>query len=239
MTKRANDRTPTQLRPVRMTRDYLPHAEGSVLVEMGNTKVICTASISHGVPGWLRGSGQGWVTAEYGMLPRATGERTRREATNANGQGGRTMEIQRLVGRSLRAVTDLNAIGELTITVDCDVIQADGGTRCASINGASVALYDALARLNLKRHPMNGLVGAVSLGVVDGEVVIDLDYAEDSRAGTYMNIVMDEGGGLIEIQGTAEHTPFSREELNGMVDLATDGIARLVDLQKRALEATV
>jgi ribonuclease PH len=233
--KRANDRTPTQLRPVSMTRDYLPHAEGSVLVEMGNTKVICTASISHGVPGWLRGSGQGWVTAEYGMLPRATGERTRREATNANGQGGRTMEIQRLVGRSLRAVTDLTALGELTITVDCDVIQADGGTRCASITGASVALYDAMSRLRLKRHPMNGLVGAVSLGVVDGEVVIDLDYAEDSRAGTDMNVVMAEGGGLIEIQGTAEHAPFTRDELTAMVDLATDGIGRLVELQKKAL----
>ena len=221
-----------------MTRDYLPHAEGSVLVEMGNTKVICTASISHGVPGWLRGSGQGWVTAEYGMLPRATGERARREATNPNGQGGRTMEIQRLVGRSLRAVTDLNALGELTITVDCDVIQADGGTRCASINGASVALYDAMSRLRLKRHPMTGLVGAVSLGVVDGEVVIDLDYAEDSRAGTDMNVVMAEGGGLIEIQGTAEQAPFSRDELNAMVDLATEGIGRLVDLQKKALGAT-
>ncbi len=236
MTKRANDRMPSHLRPVRMTRDYLPHAEGSVLIEMGNTKVICTCSLSHGVPGWLRGSGQGWVTAEYGMLPRATGERTRREATNANGQGGRTMEIQRLIGRSLRAVTDLTVMGEVTATIDCDVIQADGGTRCASINGASVALYDALSRLNLKRHPMSGLVGAVSLGVVDGAVVIDLDYAEDSRAGTDMNIVMAEGGGLIEVQGTAEHTPFTREQLDAMVDLAGEGIEKLVELQHQVLE---
>lgn len=236
MTKRANDRMPSHLRPVRMTRDYLPHAEGSVLIEMGNTKVICTCSLSHGVPGWLRGSGQGWVTAEYGMLPRATGERTRREATNANGQGGRTMEIQRLIGRSLRAVTDLTVMGEVTATIDCDVIQADGGTRCASINGASVALYDAFSRLNLKRHPMSGLVGAVSLGVVDGAVVIDLDYAEDSRAGTDMNIVMAEGGGLIEVQGTAEHTPFTREQLDAMVDLAGEGIEKLVELQHQVLE---
>jgi ribonuclease PH len=218
-----------------MTRDYLPHAEGSVLIETGNTKVICTASISHGVPGWLRGSGQGWVTAEYGMLPRATGERTRREAANPKGQGGRTMEIQRLIGRSLRAVTDMNAMGELTITLDCDVIQADGGTRCASINGASIALYDAMRRLKLKRHPMATLVGAVSLGVVGGEVMIDLDYSEDSRAGTDMNVVMSEGGGMIEIQGTAEGAPFSREQLDAMVDLAAGGIERLVDLQKQCL----
>jgi ribonuclease PH len=236
VTARANDRKPTQLRPVKLTRDFLPHAEGSVLVEMGGTKVICTASIAHGVPGWLRGSGAGWVTAEYGMLPRATSERTRREATNANGQGGRTMEIQRLIGRSLRSVTDLNALGELTITLDCDVIQADGGTRCASINGASAALYDALSRLNLKRHPMHGLVGAVSLGIVDGEVRIDLDYAEDSRAGTDMNIVMAEGGGLIEVQGTAEKSPYTREQLDAMLDLAAGGIGKLIDLQHKVLE---
>jgi ribonuclease PH len=235
VSKRFEGRTATQLRPVRMTRDYLPHAEGSVLIETGNTKVICTASISHGVPGWLRGSGQGWVTAEYGMLPRATGERTRREAANPKGQGGRTMEIQRLIGRSLRAVTDMNAMGELTITLDCDVIQADGGTRCASINGASIALYDAMRRLKLKRHPMATLVGAVSLGVVGGEVMIDLDYSEDSRAGTDMNVVMSEGGGMIEIQGTAEGAPFSREQLDAMVDLAAGGIERLVDLQKQCL----
>ncbi len=236
MTRRANDRKPNQLRPVRMTRDYLPHAEGSVLVEMGATRVICAASIAAGVPGWLRGRGQGWVTAEYGMLPRATEERTRREAA-AGGQGGRTMEIQRLIGRSLRAVTDLNALGELTITLDCDVIRADGGTRCAAINGASVALHDALSRLKLRSHPMRGLVGAVSLGIVDDEVVIDLDYAEDSRAGTDMNIVMAEKGGLIEVQGTAEGRPFGRDEMNRMLDMAEAGIDRLVELQHKALEA--
>jgi len=236
LSKRYNDRTPWQMRPVGLTRDYLPHAEGSMLIEMGDTRVICTASISHGVPGWLRGSGQGWVTAEYGMLPRATSERTRREAANPKGQGGRTMEIQRLIGRSLRAVTDLKAMGELTITVDCDVIRADGGTRCASINGASAALYDALKRLNLKHHPMSGLLGAVSLGVIDGEVMIDLDYSEDSRAQTDMNIVMAEGGGLIEVQGTAEGRPYTREQLNRMLDLADDGIKQLIQLQHKAME---
>ena len=237
MSDRSDGRTATQLRPVRMTRDYLPHAEGSVLIETGRTKVICTASIAHGVPGWLRGSGQGWVTAEYGMLPRATGERTRREAANASGQGGRTMEIQRLIGRSLRAVTDLNALGEISVTLDCDVIQADGGTRCASITGAAVALYDALSRLNLKRHPMRSLVAAVSLGVIDGRVVIDLDYSEDSRAGTDMNVVMAENGGIIEIQGTAEGAPFSREQLDAMVELAAGGIGHLTKLQRQCLEA--
>ena len=236
MSKRHNDRQPTQLRPVSLTRDYLPHAEGSVLIEMGDTRVICTASLSHGVPGWLRGSGQGWVTAEYGMLPRATSERTRREAANPKGQGGRTMEIQRLIGRSLRSVTDLNALGEITVTVDCDVIRADGGTRCASINGASVALYDALQRLRLKHHPMNGLVGAVSLGVIGGEVMIDLDYAEDSTAETDMNIVTAETGGLIEVQGTAEGRPFTREQLDRMLDLADAGIGQLFKLQHKCLE---
>lgn len=235
MTKRYNDRTPWQMRPVGMTRDYLPHAEGSMLIEMGNTRVLCAASISHGVPGWLRGSGQGWVTAEYGMLPRATSERTRREATSATGQGGRTMEIQRLIGRSLRAVTDLKALGELTVTVDCDVIRADGGTRCASINGASAALYDALQRLKLKHHPMAGMVGAVSLGVVDDEVMIDLDYSEDSRAQTDMNIVMAEGGGLIELQGTAEQRPFSREQLDTMLDLGGAAIGKINELQRKVL----
>lgn len=235
MTRRANERKPNQLRPVRITRDYLPQAEGSVLIEMGDTRVICTASISSGVPPWLRGRGQGWVTAEYGMLPRSTGERTRREAA-AGGQGGRTMEIQRLIGRSLRSVTDLNSLGELTITLDCDVIRADGGTRCAAINGASVALFDALQRLKLRRHPMSGLVGALSLGIVDDEVVVDLDYAEDSRAGTDMNIIMTEGGGLIEIQGTAEQKPFSREQLDKMLDMAAGGIDKLIELQRKILD---
>lgn len=235
MSERSGGRTAVQLRPIKMTRDFLPQAEGSVLVEMGETKVICTASIAHGVPGWMRGTGSGWVTAEYGMLPRSTSERMRREATGS-GQGGRTMEIQRLIGRSMRSITDLGALGELTVTIDCDVISADGGTRCAAINGASVALYDALARLNLKRHPMNSMVGAVSLGVVDGEVLVDLDYKEDSRAGTDMNVVMDGNAGLLEVQGTAEREPYSREELNSMLDFAGEAIDKLIGLQKKVLE---
>ena len=234
--QRANQRGATQLRPTRITRDYLPHAEGSVLIEMGNTHVVCTASISNGVPRWLKGSGQGWITAEYGMLPRSTGERMRREAA-AGGQGGRTMEIQRLIGRSLRAVTDMYALGDLTITLDCDVVRADGGTRCASINGDAVALYDALQRLRLKRNPMRSLVGAISLGIVGGEVLMDLDYSEDSTADTDMNVVMAEGGGLIEIQGTAEKHPFQRQELDRMLDLSTAAIAKINELQRKVLEA--
>lgn len=236
MSERAGGRGPAQLRPTRITRDYLPHAEGSCLIEMGNTHVICTASIAHGVPRWLKSAGQGWVTAEYGMLPRSTGDRMRREAAGG-GQGGRTMEIQRLVGRALRSVTDLHALGELTITLDCDVIRADGGTRCASINGAAVALHDALSRLRLRKHPMNALVGAVSLGVVGGEVLLDLDYTEDSTAETDMNLVMAEGGGLIEIQGTAEQRPFTRDQLDRMVEVATAAIARINQLQRQVLEA--
>ena len=236
MIERAGDRGPNQLRPTRITRDYLPHAEGSCLIEMGNTHVICTASIANGTPRWLKGSGQGWITAEYGMLPRSTGERMRREAAG-NGQGGRTMEIQRLIGRSLRAVTDMYALGDLTITLDCDVIRADGGTRCASINGAAVALYDALERLRLKKNPMRSLVGAVSLGICSGEVLMDLDYKEDSQAETDMNLVMAEGGGLIEIQGTAEVRPFNREQLDRMVDLAGQAIAKLNGLQRQVLES--
>ena len=235
MTERAGDRSPNHLRPTRLTRDYLPHAEGSVLIEMGDTHVVCTASIANGVPRWLKGSGQGWITAEYGMLPRSTGERMRREAAGG-GQGGRTMEIQRLIGRSLRAVTDLYALGDLTITMDCDVIRADGGTRCASINGAAVALYDALQRLGLKRHPMRSLVGAISLGIVGGEILMDLDYREDSTAETDMNIVMAEGGGLIEIQGTAEQQPFAREQLDAMLDLGAAAIAKINELQRKVLE---
>ncbi len=234
MIERAEGREPNQLRPVRITRDYLPHAEGSCLIEMGQTHVICTASIANGTPKWLKGSGQGWVTAEYGMLPRSTGERMRREATGG-GQGGRTMEIQRLIGRSLRAVTDLNALGDLTITVDCDVIRADGGTRCASINGAAVALYDALLRLKLRKHPMHSLVGAISLGVIQGNVLVDLDYREDSGADTDLNLVMAEGGGLIEVQGTAEHPPFTRAQLEAMTDLGAAAIARVNELQHKVL----
>ncbi|MBE0567721.1 MAG: ribonuclease PH [Krumholzibacteria bacterium] len=235
MSEREGARGTNQLRPVRITRDYLPHAEGSVLIEMGNTHVVCTATLTNGTPRWLKGSGQGWVTAEYGMLPRSTSERMRREATGG-GQGGRTMEIQRLIGRSLRSVTDLYALGDLTVTVDCDVIRADGGTRCASINGAAVALYDALRRLGLKRHPMRSLVGAISLGVVGGVVLMDLDYREDSSAETDMNIVMAEGGGLIEIQGTAEQRPFTREQLDRMLDLGTAAVAKINELQHKVLE---
>ena len=234
MVERAEGRGPNELRPVRITRDFLPHAEGSCLIEMGNTHVVCTASIANGTPKWLKGSGQGWVTAEYGMLPRSTGERMRREAAGG-GQGGRTMEIQRLIGRSLRAVTDLHALGDLTITVDCDVIRADGGTRCASINGAAVALYDALLRLKLRKHPMRTLVGAISLGVVQGEVLVDLDYREDSGADTDLNLVMAAGGGLIEVQGTAEQRPFSRAQLEAMTDLGAAAIDRVNDLQRKVL----
>lgn len=236
MIERAGNRGLNQLRPTRITKDYLPHAEGSCLIEMGNTHVVCTASIANGTPRWLKGSGMGWITAEYGMLPRSTDERMRREAAGAGGQGGRTMEIQRLVGRSLRAVTDMYALGDLTITLDCDVIRADGGTRCASINGAAVALYDALSRLRLKRHPMRSLVGAISLGVVQNEVLMDLDYKEDSGAETDMNLVMAEGGGLIEIQGTAEQRPFDRKQLDQMLDLGTAAIAKINQLQHKVLE---
>jgi len=233
--ERAGDRGFSQLRPTRITKDYLPHAEGSCLIEMGDTHVICTASIINGVPRWLKGSGQGWITAEYGMLPRSTGDRMRRESA-AGGQGGRTMEIQRLIGRSLRAITDMTALGDLTITLDCDVIRADGGTRCASINGAAVALYDALARLRLRKHPMRSLVGAISLGIVQNEVLMDLDYREDSTAETDMNLVMAEGGGLIEIQGTAEQRPFQREQLDRMLDLGAAAIAKINELQHKVLQ---
>jgi len=233
--ERAGDRSFNQLRATTITRDYLPQAEGSCLITMGDTHVVCTASIANGTPRWLKGSGQGWVTAEYGMLPRSTGDRMRREAAGG-GQSGRTMEIQRLIGRSLRAVTDMHALGDLTITVDCDVIRADGGTRCASINGAAVALYDALSRLRLKRHPMRSLVGAISLGIVQGEVLMDLDYKEDSGAETDMNLVMAEGGGLIEIQGTAEQRPFQREQLDRMLDLGTAAIEKINALQHQVLE---
>jgi ribonuclease PH len=236
MSERSDGRGETQLRPTRITRDYLPHAEGSCLVEMGNTHVICSATINHGVPRWLKGAGQGWVTAEYGMLPRSTNERMRREAASG-GQGGRTMEIQRLIGRALRTITDLHALGELTVTLDCDVIRADGGTRCAAINGAAVALFDALERLRLRKHPMRCLVGAISLGVVDGAILMDLDYREDSTAETDMNVIMAEGGGLIEIQGTAERTPFGREELDRMLDLSAAAIAKINGLQRQVLSA--
>jgi len=233
---RAND----QLRDIRITRHYTMHAEGSVLVEFGNTKVLCTASVTRGVPRFLRGSGSGWVTAEYGMLPRSTGSRMDREAARGK-QGGRTVEIQRLIGRSLRAILDLKKLGENTITIDCDVIQADGGTRTASITGACVALMDAITFLKkdkngaMKGNPIKGMLAAVSVGVYKGQPVLDLDYAEDSKAETDMNVIMTEAGGFVEIQGTAEGETFSQEELSSMLALASKGIKELIELQKAAL----
>jgi len=235
---RPSGRRPEQLRPVKLTRRFTRHAEGSVLVEFGETRVICTASLEDGVPRFLRGKGQGWITAEYGMLPRSTGDRMSREAARGK-QGGRTQEIQRLIGRSLRSAVDMNAMGEHTITIDCDVIQADGGTRTASITGACVALADAMRVLRekrkLNRDPLRNLVASVSVGIYQGIPVLDLDYAEDSTAETDMNVVMDSRGGFIEVQGTAEGATFSGEELNKMLALAGRGIADLVRVQKMAL----
>lgn len=236
---RPSGRAPDQLRQIRITRRYTKHAEGSVLVEFGDTKVICTASVDERVPRFLKGKNAGWVTAEYGMLPRSTGSRMGREAAQGR-QGGRTMEIQRLIGRSLRAVVDREALGERTITVDCDVIQADGGTRTASITGGFVALADAIAHLRekglIKRDPLHGKVASVSVGVYEGVPVLDLDYAEDSSAETDMNVVMNDGGAFIEVQGTAEGHAFRREELDAMLDLAQSGIAELIRHQSEALE---
>jgi ribonuclease PH len=235
---RPSNRRAEELRFLRLTREYTIHAEGSVLVEFGNTKVLCTASVEDSVPGFLKGKGQGWVTAEYGMLPRSTHTRSAREAAKGK-QSGRTQEIQRLIGRSLRAVTDLTALGERQITLDCDVLQADGGTRCASVTGACVALHDACSRLvaagKLAAHPMRDFVAAVSVGIFEGQPVLDLDYAEDSACDTDMNIVMTGAGGLVEVQGTAEGPPFSRAQLETLLDLATAGIDRIVAAQKMAL----
>lgn len=235
---RPSNRTAQQVRPVKLTRHFTEHAEGSVLVEFGNTKVICTASVEETVPRWLKGKGKGWVTAEYGMLPRATHTRNRREAASGK-QGGRTMEIQRLIARSLRAAVDLEALGEQMITVDCDVIQADGGTRTASITGASVALADAINHMieagKLKSNPMKGHVAAVSVGIYKGEVICDLEYEEDSAADTDMNVVMMEDGKMIEVQGTAEEAPFSHQELLDMLALAQQGISDIIEKQKAAL----
>ncbi len=236
--QRPSGRRPDQIRDVSLTRHYTRHAEGSVLVCFGDTKVICTASASAGVPRFLRGSGRGWVTAEYGMLPRSTGTRMAREASRGK-QGGRTVEIQRLIGRSLRAAVDLGKLGENTILIDCDVIQADGGTRTASITGACVALVDAIRFLQRQKlisgDPLLQMVASVSVGIYEGEPVLDLDYPEDSAADTDLNVIMGEDGGFIEVQGTAEGAPFAREELDGMLDLASQGIERLVELQKAAL----
>ncbi|BCO32555.1 ribonuclease PH [Thiohalobacter sp. COW1] len=235
---RPSHRAPDELRPVRLTRNYTMHAEGSVLVEFGNTRVLCNASLEPRVPPWLRGQGQGWVTAEYGMLPRSTHSRMGREAARGK-QGGRTLEIQRLIGRSLRAVVDMKQLGERTLTLDCDVLQADGGTRTASITGGYVALADAIQHLldrgELKQSPLTGLVASVSVGVYQGTPVLDLDYAEDCNAETDMNVVMDDQGNFIEVQGTAEGHPFSRDELMRMLDLAEGGIFRLIEAQKAAL----
>ncbi|MDP8034071.1 ribonuclease PH [Pasteurella atlantica] len=235
---RPNNRTANQTRPVKITRNYTKYAEGSVLVEFGETKVLCNASIDESVPRFLRGKNQGWVTAEYAMLPRATHSRTQREASKGK-QGGRTLEIQRLIGRSLRAVVDLKALGERTITVDCDVIQADGGTRTAAITGAAVALQDALNKLidtgKLKTNPMKSLVAAISVGVVNNDAICDLEYIEDCNAETDMNVVMVESGHFVEVQGTAEGTPFSHSELLQLLDLAKQGIEQLFEAQHLAL----
>ncbi len=237
---RPSGRAADQLRPVAITRHFTRHAEGSVLVSFGDTRVICTASVESGVPRFLRGSGQGWITAEYGMLPRSTGTRMDREAAKGK-QGGRTVEIQRLIGRSLRAGIDLAALGENTITIDCDVIQADGGTRTAAITGAGVALADALAAMAERgllaagAKPLKQLVAAVSVGIYEGRPVLDLDYAEDSKAETDMNVVMTESGGFIEIQGTAEGEPFAGAELEEMLALARKGVMALVGKQREAL----
>ena len=237
---RPSQRQPEQLRDVRITRQFTCHAEGSVLIEMGNTKVLCTASVEESVPSFLRGKGQGWVTAEYGMLPRSTHTRTAREAAKGK-QSGRTLEIQRLIGRSLRAVTDLAALGERQITLDCDVLQADGGTRCASITGAWLALHDACAKLvadgKLPASPVRDHVAAVSVGIFAGELVLDLDYPEDSECDTDMNVIMTGAGGIVEVQGTAEGEPFTRAQMNRLVDMAEAGIAQLIAKQKEALAA--
>lgn len=235
---RPSGRQPEQPRDVRLTRHFTRHAEGSVLVEFGDTRVICTASVENKVPPFLRGEGQGWITAEYGMLPRSTGSRMGREAARGK-QGGRTVEIQRLIGRSLRAAVDLEALGEHTITIDCDVIQADGGTRTAAITGGCVALVDALNFLvkegRLKKSPLKQMVAALSVGVYQGTPVVDLDYPEDSTAETDMNVIMTDQGGFIEIQGTAEGAPFVQEELDNMLVLAKQGIEQLFEIQMAAL----
>jgi len=235
---RPSARAPDQLREVRIERHYTAHAEGSVLVSFGRTRVLCTASVDERVPAFLRGKGEGWVSAEYGMLPRATNTRTDREAARGK-QGGRTLEIQRLIGRSLRACVDRAALGERTITLDCDVLQADGGTRTAAITGAYVALVDAVAWLQargkLKKAPVHGAVAAVSVGIWRGVPVLDLDYAEDSDCDTDMNVVMNDGGGFIELQGTAEGHAFRREELAALLGLADSGIQRLLEYQRQAL----
>ena len=237
---RPSSRAPDEMRDIKFTRNFTKHAEGSVLVEFGHTRVLCTATVEEKVPRFLKGKGQGWVTAEYGMLPRSTNTRMGREAARGK-QGGRTMEIQRLIGRSLRAAVDLKALGERSVTLDCDVIQADGGTRTASITGACVALSDAINGLIqqgiLKENPIQNMVASISVGIYQGVPVLDLDYAEDSNAETDMNVVMDETGEFIEIQGTAEGKTFSMDEMMAMTELARNGIAEIITHQRQALEA--
>jgi ribonuclease PH len=231
---RPDGRAPNQMRPVHIERGYLRHAEGSALIAVGNTRVLCAATVETSVPEHLKGTGKGWVTAEYSMLPRSSKQRVRRESISGR-IGGRTHEIMRLIGRSMRTAVDLPALGERTIVLDCDVIEADGGTRTASITGACVALHDALATLGLPRHPLRQLVAAVSVGICAGEPVLDLDYREDSSASTDMNVVMTASGGLIEVQGTAEKEPFSDVELHALLDRARGGLADLFALQRRVL----
>ena len=237
---RKDGRAPGQARPLRITRGYLPNAEGSALIEIGNTHVICAASVGTGVPSWMKGSGRGWVTAEYAMLPRATAERTPREGRDGRGAGGRTMEIQRLIGRSLRAVTDMTAMGEMTVTVDCDVLRADGGTRTAAITGGYVALMLAMRRLvaggKLKAVPLRAAVAATSAGIVEGVDLLDLAYDEDSRAETDLNVVMTGDMEFVEVQGTAEGRPFGRPRLDGLLDLAQAGIRDLLRAQQAVLD---
>ena len=240
MSIRPSGRAPHELRTIRFTRRYTMHAEGSVLVEFGNTKVLCTATIEDKAPGWLKGKGEGWITAEYGMLPRATTSRNRREAAQGR-QSGRTLEIQRLIGRSLRAIVDRAALGERSIVVDCDVLQADGGTRTASITGSYVALVDAIQTLlrnrAITKNPIHGAIASVSVGIYKGAPVLDLDYAEDSNAETDMNVVMNNAGHFVEVQGTAEGHALRRDELNALLDLAHHGIQELLAAQEAALES--
>ncbi|RDX36612.1 ribonuclease PH [Kangiella sp. HD9-110m-PIT-SAG07] len=237
---RPSGRSTNQLRPITITRNYTKHAEGSVLIEFGETKVLCNASVVESVPRFLKGKGQGWLTAEYGMLPRSTHSRMDREASRGK-QGGRTLEIQRLIGRSLRAAVDLKQLGENTIYLDCDVLQADGGTRTASISGACVALHDALFSMRqkgiIKTNPLKHMIGSVSVGIYEGTPILDLDYPEDSSAETDMNLVMDEHGGFIEIQGTAEGETFSGDELMQMLELGKQGIREIFDIQKQAIDS--
>lgn len=239
-TARPSGRNPNQLRDIRITREYTKHAEGSVLIEFGDTKVLCTASVEEGVPRFLKGSGQGWVTAEYGMLPRSTGSRMDREAARGK-QSGRTQEIQRLIGRSLRAAVDMKKLGENTIKIDCDVLQADGGTRTASITGGCVALVDALNFMQrnklIETDPLQQMIASVSVGICNGQAVLDLDYAEDSSAETDMNVVMTEAGGFIELQGTGEDGDFTHDQLLEMIGLANAGIKELLEAQKQGLNA--